>query len=88
MKRFLSVLVCLLLIASLCACSEDKPAPSTDTDTTKTTMLPSTPENTDTNSPLFGDYYGNSYSNTLLNIGISFPNDWTLLSTEAIAESN
>ncbi len=88
MKRLFSILLCLLLIASLAACSDEKTTESTATDNTKATVIPSTPENTETNSPLFGEYYGNSYNNTLLNIGISFPTDWILTTTAELAQMN
>ncbi|MBQ4569621.1 MAG: hypothetical protein IJA62_06180 [Ruminococcus sp.] len=88
MKRFFSIILCLLLIASLAACADEKATESPATDNTKATVIPSTPENTEENSPLFGEYYGNSYNNTLLNIGISFPTDWILTPTKEIAKMN
>ncbi len=89
MKRLISTLLCLLLVASLAACSTEKNTNPTDTaDNTKATVIPSTPETSETNSPLFGEYYGNSYNNTILNIGISFPTDWILSTTAEVAELN
>ncbi len=87
MKRICSLILCLLIIASLAACSGEK-EPSTPDSNKDTSVMPSTPETTEMNSPLFGEYYGNSYNNTIMNIGISFPTDWTLSATAELAEMN
>lgn len=87
MKRIFAAILCILFVASLASCSKDEPANNTsNTENTATTAF--TPEILENNSLLFGNYYGNSYNNTLMNIGISFPNDWTLSTTAELAGLN
>ncbi len=89
MKRFFSTILCILMIASLAACSNNEPATTDNTNNTESTATTAyTPEVSESNSLLLGNCYGNSYNNTLMNIGISFPNDWILSTTAELAQMN
>ena len=85
MKRFLALIVCLLMFASLCAC-DNGVTPFEEPQTREPVSIPA--PTIKESSIVFGDYYGNSYNNTSLNLGLSLPDDWTVSETSELAELN
>lgn len=85
MKRFLALIICLLMFASLCAC-DNGVTPFEEPQTREPVSLPA--PSVKESSIVFGDYYGNSYNNISLNLGLSLPNEWTVSETSELAELN
>lgn len=85
MKRIFALILGILMLAGLCAC--DNGVTSFEEAETREPVSIPAPEIKES-SIVFGDYYGNSYNNTSLNLGISLPNDWTISTVSELAELN
>lgn len=85
MKKLIALFLAVLMLTGLVACGTDN---SSDTGSNQETAVATESESALPNKMVFGDYYGNSYNNTFLSIGISFPNDWTLSTASELAEIN
>ncbi len=87
MKRLISLIMAVLMLASLCACAKNT------TTTTPTNTEPNTEEATMSpsyyvNNLVFGEHYDTSYSNESLKIGFSLPPEWSITNTTKLAEMN
>ncbi len=82
MKRLSALLLTVLLILSLCACSEKTTQSETE----------NIPLETEAQTPVtefeFGTTYGLSYNNETMGIGISLPSEFTVTSEDQLAELN
>lgn len=82
MKKLFAILLIILILTSLCACSgtEDENTPETSPAETESPVILTEFD--------FGSTYGTSYNNTTMGIGISLPSEFTVTSTEELAKMN
>ncbi len=87
MKKLISILLALALLAALAACSD--PDPSDSPDITDPALVNGGPAQVDEPETLQrGVQEGTEYTNRILKIGCSFGEPWVYLDDEGLAEQN